>query len=174
MKILLLSCCAPCCCAVIEKMAREGYDFAVAFYNPNIVPAAEYEKRREENRRLCEGRKIPFIELEYDNSRWCEAVRGLENEPERGARCSVCFYLRLKRIMEYAKANGFDAVASVLGVSRYKNLNQVNAAAAKASEETGIPYVHIEGRKHGMQELRENLIKELQLYSQNYCGCKPR
>ena len=98
----------------------------------------------------------------------------MENEPERGARCSVCFYLRLKRIMEYAKANGFDAVASVLGVSRYKNLNQVNAAAAKASEETGIPYVHIEGRKHGMQELRENLIKELQLYSQNYCGCKPR
>ena len=114
MKILLLSCCAPCCCAVIEKMARDGYDFAVAFYNPNIVPAAEYEKRREENRRLCEGRKIPFIELEYDNERWRNLIKGLENEPERGRRCDVCFYMRLKRVMEYARENGFDAVASVL------------------------------------------------------------
>ena len=173
-KVLLLSCCAPCSCAVIAKAAETGMNLTVAFYNPNIRPEAEYFKRLEENKRVCGCYGIPFIELEYDKSRWCEAVRGLENEPERGARCSVCFYLRLKRIMEYAKANGFDAVASVLGVSRYKNLNQVNAAAAKASEETGIPYVHIEGRKHGMQELRENLIKELQLYSQNYCGCKPR
>ena len=76
--------------------------------------------------------------------------------------------------MEYAKANGFDAVASVLGVSRYKNLEQVNEAADKASKETNVEYVHIEGRKHGMQDLREKLIKELNLYSQNYCGCKPR
>ena len=134
MKILLLSCCAPCCCAVIEKMAREGYDFAVAFYNPNIVPAAGYEKRREENRRLCEGRKIPFIELEYDNERWRNLIKGLENEPERGRRCDVCFYMRLKRVMEYARENGFDAVASVLGVSRYKDLAQVNRAAQKASQ----------------------------------------
>lgn len=96
MKILLLSCCAPCCCAVIEKMARDGYDFAVAFYNPNIVPAAEYEKRREENRRLCEGRKIPFIELEYDNERWRNLIKGLENEPERGRRCDVCFLHAVK------------------------------------------------------------------------------
>ena len=141
MKILLLSCCAPCCCAVIEKMARDGYDFAVAFYNPNIVPAAEYEKRREENRRLCEGRKIPFIELEYDNERWRNLIKGLENEPERGRRCDVCFYMRLKRVMEYARENGFDAVASVLG---------------------------------GMQDRRQLLIRELGLYAQDYCGCKPR
>ena len=173
-KILLLSCCAPCSCAVIAKAAESGMKMTVVFYNPNIRPETEYLKRLEENKRVCENYKIPFIELEYDNPRWCEAVRGLEEEPERGARCSVCFHLRLKRVMEYAKANGFDAVASVLGVSRYKNLEQVNAAAAKASAETGVPYVHIEGRKHGMQELREKLIKELNLYSQNYCGCKPR
>ena len=76
--------------------------------------------------------------------------------------------------MEYAKANGFSGVASVLGVSRYKNLEQVNAAAAKASIETGVPYLEIEGRKHGMQELRSQLIKDLDLYNQNYCGCRPR
>lgn len=146
----------------------------VVFYNPNICPEAEYCKRRDENKRVCEVYGIPFIELEYDNEHWCALTAGLENEPERGARCSLCFYMRLKRVMEYAKANGYDGVASVLGVSRYKNLAQVNQAAARASEETGVPYVQIEGRKGGMQERRSALIKELNLYNQDYCGCKPR
>lgn len=173
-KILLLSCCAPCSCAVIKTMAEQGREFAVVFYNPNIRPVAEYEKRRDENARICALYHIPFIELEYDNERWCQAIKGLENEPERGARCTVCFHLRLKRVMEYAKANGYTTVASVLGVSRYKNLAQVNEMAAKASTETGVPYAEIEGRKGGMQELRNQLVKELELYNQDYCGCKPR
>lgn len=155
-------------------MAEEKTDFAVVFYNPNIRPLSEYQKRCDENKRVCDLYQVPFIELEYDNERWCEATQGLENEPERGSRCSICFHLRLKRVMEYAKANGFTAVASVLGVSRYKNLNQVNEMAQKASEETNVPYVHIEGRKNGMQEIRMQLIKELNLYNQDYCGCKPR
>lgn len=172
-KILLLSCCAPCSCAVIKTLAEQQTDFSVAFYNPNIRPYAEYVKRRDENERVCKMYGIDFIELEYDNERWCELTRGLENEPERGKRCSICFYMRLKRVMEYAKEHDFSAVASVLGVSRWKNLAQVNAAAHQASAEVGIPYVEIEGRKHGMQELRSALIKELNLYNQNYCGCKP-
>ena len=81
--------------------------------------------------------------------------------------------MRLKRAMQYAADNHFTAVSSVLGVSRWKNLNQVNEAAAKAADEIGIPYMEIEGRKHGMQELRMTLIKELNLYNQIYCGCKP-
>lgn len=173
-KILLLSCCAPCSCAVIKKMAEEGKDFAVVFYNPNIRPYEEYCKRRDENERVCKLYGVPFIELEYDNENWCKATHGLENEPERGSRCSICFHLRLKRVMEYAKANGYNCVGSVLGVSRYKNLDQVNAMADKASAETGVAYVQIEGRKHGMQELRNFLIKDLALYNQTYCGCKPR
>ncbi len=173
-KILLLSCCAPCSCAVIKKLAEEKTDFAVVFYNPNIRPYEEYCKRRDENARVCQEYQVPFIELEYDNEKWCQATKGLESEPERGARCSICFHLRLKRVMEYASEHGFTQVGSVLGVSRYKNLSQVNEAAKKASEETGVPYVEIEGRKHGMQELRQQLIKELALYNQDYCGCKPR
>ncbi len=172
--ILLLSCCAPCSCAVIEKLAKDKLLAKVVFYNPNIRPEAEYVKRCEENKKLCAVYDIPFVELEYDNERWCALTAGLEQEPERGARCSVCFYMRLKRVMEYAKSEGYDGVASVLGVSRYKNLAQVNEAAAKASAETGVPYVDIEGRKGGMQERRGELIKELELYSQTYCGCKPR
>lgn len=173
-RFLLLSCCAPCSCAVIKTLAAQGEDFSVVFYNPNIRPREEYEKRCAENRRVCELYGVPFIELEYDNLRWCRLTEGLQNEPERGRRCSVCFEMRLRRAMEYAKENGFSAVASVLGVSRYKNLDQVNAAAAKASAGTGIPYLEMEGRKGGQQELRQRLIKELNLYSQNYCGCKPR
>ena len=172
-RFLLLSCCAPCSCAVIKTLAETGRDFAVVFYNPNIRPLAEYIKRRAENERVCKLYDVPFIELEYDNERWCELTRGLENEPERGKRCSICFYMRLKHVMEYAKANGYTAVASVLGVSRWKNLAQVNEAAYKASAETDFPYIEIEGRKHGMQELRAALIKELNLYNQIYCGCKP-
>lgn len=174
MRFLLLSCCAPCSCAVIKLLAEEEQDFAVVFYNPNIRPEQEYRKRADENKRLCTLYDVPFIELEYDNERWCKLTAGLENEPERGKRCDVCFYMRLKRVMEYAKENGFEAVASVLGVSRYKDLAQVNRAAAKASAEVGIPYLEIEGRKGGRQELRTQLIKELALYNQTYCGCKPR
>lgn len=173
-KILLLSCCAPCSCAVIKTMAESGKIFAVVFYNPNIRPYAEYEKRRDENKRVCKQYGVDFIELEYDNERWCELTKGLENEPERGRRCSVCFYMRLKRVMEYAKENGFTSVASVLGVSRYKNLQQVNEAAYKAAKDIDFTYTEIEGRKNGMQDLRQQLIKDLNLYNQNYCGCKPR
>lgn len=173
-RILLLSCCAPCSCAVIKTLAEKGVDFAVAFYNPNIRPLAEYQKRCAENKRLCTLYGVEFIEFEYDNDRWCELTAGLENEPERGARCSICFYMRLKRVMEYAKTHGFTAVASVLGVSRYKDLQQVNKMADKAAADTGFAYVEIEGRKGGMQELRQQLIKELDLYNQEYCGCKPR
>lgn len=172
--LLLLSCCAPCSCAVIEKLVREGQAFTVVFYNPNIRPLAEYQKRCDENKRLCRLYNVPFIELEYDNENWCALTKGLENEPERGKRCSVCFHMRLKKVMEYAKVNGFDGVASVLGVSRYKNLAQVNQAAEIASREVGVPYVQVEGRKGGMQERRSQLIKDLELYNQNYCGCKPR
>lgn len=172
MPLLLLSCCAPCSCAVIEKLALEKADFEVVFYNPNIRPEEEYRKRCEENKRLCERYSVPFIELEYDNERWCELTKGLEKEPERGRRCDICFEMRLKRVMEYALTNGFEAVASVLGVSRYKDLAQVNHAAQRATDETGVAYLEIEARKGGMQERRGILTKELGLYSQDYCGCR--
>ncbi len=173
MRFLLLSCCAPCSCAVIKLLAETGEKFAVAFYNPNIRPLEEYRRRADENKRLCRLYGVEFIEFEYDNERWQALTAGLENEPERGKRCDVCFYMRFKRVMDYAKANGFDAVASVLGVSRYKDLAQVNRAAAKASAASGVKYLQIEGRKGGRQELRMQLIKELELYNQRYCGCKP-
>lgn len=172
-KILLLSCCAPCSCAVIEKMAQDKRNFSVAFYNPNIAPLAEYQKRCAENKKVCMHYGVNFIELEYDNERWLTMTKSLENEPERGKRCSICFYMRLKRVMEFAKENGYTAVASVLGVSRWKDLNQVNKAADMAARDTNCTYLEIEGRKAGMQQRRAELINLLALYNQTYCGCKP-
>lgn len=170
-KLLLLSCCAPCSCAVIKTLAQQGRDVTVLFCNPNIAPVAEYEKRRAENERVCQLYGVPFVALAYHHAEWLSAVRGLENEPERGRRCDVCFEMRLTQACQYALDNGFDAVASVLGVPRYKDLAQVNRAAARASSKTGVPYELIEGRKGGMQALRQSLIEELSLYRQNYCGC---
>ena len=170
-KILLLSCCAPCACAVIKRMSEEGLNFAVVFYNPNIHPYEEYIKRRDEQKMLCYKWGIEFIELEYNVKDWIEATKEYKDEPERGKRCSICFEFRLKKVMEYAKELGVNKVASVLGVSRWKDLNQVNEAGKKASDDSGVEYVLIEGRKGGMQELRLQLIKELELYNQEYCGC---
>ena len=174
MRLLLLSCCAPCSCAVIKTLADKGQNFTVLFYNPNIRPLTEYIKRRDENAKICAKYGIEFVELEYDNDYWCKLTQGLENLPERNKRCSICFAMRFKKAFLYAKEQGFDAVASVLGVSRYKDLNQVNEIAHAEAQRAGLPYIEIEGRKGGMQELRTQLIKELNLYNQEYCGCKPR
>ena len=171
-KLLILSCCAPCSCAAIKKLADEGVDATVLFYNPNIYPSAEYEKRRDEQKRVCEHFGLKFVELPYEPEAWDKAVAGLENEPERGKRCSACFYMRLKRAQEYALEHKFTALTSVLGVSRYKNLDQVNEAARRAWYAVGKPYAAINWRKNGLEELRQALIKELQLYKQDYCGCK--
>ena len=117
---------------------------------------------------------VPFQELDYDPEVWKKATKGLENEPEKGKRCDVCFYLRLKKACAYAKENGFTVVTSVLGISRWKDFNQVCKAGLKASKEIGIPYDCTNWRKNGGLEQSEQLAKEMNLYRQNYCGCKPK
>ena len=173
-KILLLSCCAPCSVGVIERFKKEGRDFAVLFYNPNIQPLEEYEKRLNENKRLCEEEGIEFFSLEYEPEKWKEATIGLENEPEKGKRCDKCFALRLRRAAQFALENGFSSFTSVLGVSRYKNFDQVTNIALKISKEEGIIYEATNWRKEGGEDRRAKLAKEKNLYHQTYCGCKPR
>lgn len=171
-KLLVLSCCAPCSCAAIKKLVENGTDVTVLFYNPNIFPQQEYDKRLQEQRRVCETLGAHLVELPYEPDHWDKAVAGLENEPERGKRCSACFEMRLRRAQEYAKAHGFEALTSVLGVSRYKDLNQVNAAARRAWMAVGKPYWAKDWRKDGLEELRRALVKEFNMYQQTYCGCK--
>ena len=171
-KILVLSCCAPCSCAAIKRLVDDGVDVTVLFYNPNIYPQAEYQKRRDEQARLCQALGAHFVELAYEPEKWEETVRGLETEPERGKRCSVCFYMRFLQAQRYALAHKFEALTSVFGVSRYKDLAQVNQAARQAWMSVGKPYWARDWRKDGLEELRRALIKEFCLYKQTYCGCK--
>lgn len=173
-KLLLVSCCGPCSVGVIRRLKEQGVPFSVLFYNPNIRPFAEYKRRRDENKRLCREEHVPFIELPYNPKAWNKATKGLENEPERGKRCSVCFKLRLTRAAQYALANGFESFTSVFGISRFKNFNQVCAAAEEVSQTFHLPYDMTNWRKKGGLELSERLSKEKHLYRQTYCGCRPR
>lgn len=172
MKLLVLSCCAPCSCAALKHLADNGTQVTVLFYNPNIFPQSEYEKRRDEQQRLCQKLGVAFAEIPYDHAAWQAQVRGLEHEPERGKRCSVCFYMRLKQAAAYARKHHFDFFASVLGTSRYKDIEQVHRAAHQAWREEGTPYWPNSWRKGGLSELRRALIQEFNLYQQTYCGCE--
>lgn len=173
-KLLLLSCCAPCSVGVIRHLYEKKTDFTVLFYNPNIRPQEEYIRRRDENERICQELDIPFTELPYNPEFWKEEIKGFENEPERGKRCDKCFLLRLRVAARYAKEHGFTRFSSVLGISRFKNFEQVCHAGLQASQEEGIPYDTTNWRKGGLLERSERLSREKNLYRQTYCGCKPR
>lgn len=170
-KTLILSCCAPCSAGVVEFFAKTKKPASVLFYNPNIDRAKEHNLRLIENKRLCDFFNIPFIALPYTPEVWLKETKDFLQEPERGKRCSLCFSLRLKEAAQYAKENGFDCFTSVLGVSRYKNLDQVNACAEQVSKLVGIPYDFTNWRKGGLEIRRVQIIKDLNLYSQKYCGC---
>ncbi len=144
----------------------------VLFYNPNIFPREEYDKRRDEQARICRELGATFAQLPYEPTVWEQAVKGLEQEPERGKRCSECFYIRLKQAARYARKHHFDLFTSVLGTSRYKDIDQVNRAALRVWYEEGTPYLATSWRKGGLEELRQALVKEFNMYNQTYCGCK--
>lgn len=173
-KLLLVSCCAPCSVGVIRRLKEAGVNFSVLFYNPNIRPESEYQRRRDENKRVCLEENIPFIELEYDTEAWNTVCGSLMNEPERGKRCTECFKLRLTRAAIYARQNGFTHFTSVFGISRFKDFNQVCTVANEVSRLYNIPYDMTNWRKKGGLEFAEKLGKEKNLYRQTYCGCKPR
>ena len=171
--LLLLSCCAPCSAGVIKKLSEEGKKFSVLFFNPNIAPVEEYQKRLNANKKVCKHFGINFIELPPDHKAWFKAVaEGFESEPERGARCKRCFLYRLKHAAKYAKENGFTAFSSVLGISRYKDLESVNAAAEIAQKEFDIAYDFTNGRKNLGEQEGLRIAKQLNLYFQKYCGCE--
>ncbi len=171
-KLLLLSCCAPCSAAVMEFLKEEGVELTVVFYNPNIQPQAEYEKRKEENKRIALELSIPFVDLDYDVERWKELVRGLEQEPEKGKRCDICFEMRLKKAAAWGIEHGFTLMTSVLGISRYKDFDQVNGAAKRALRDCPqMEYWPFNFRKKGGMERMYAFIRDKGLYHQDYCGC---
>ena len=165
-----MSCCAPCSAGAIKQIADgeiDGIeDFIVMFFNPNIYPDTEYQKRLNEQIKYCEKLGVKYVVGDYDHDKWREHVTGLENEPERGARCSKCFAYRFCYATQYAKKHGFNAIASVFGVSRHKDQNQVDYAAQQSCGD--IKYLPIKWNEN----LRQQINRESEFYRQNYCGCE--
>ncbi len=177
-RVLLHCCCAPCSGAIVELLAAKGIEPVIFFSNSNITPLAEYEKRRAEVVRYAEKFGFEVVDDEYDHDQWLAAVKGLENEPERGARCLECFRFRLMRAARYAASRGLTVLTTTLASSRWKDLSQVDEAGlfacAAASRETGseVLWWGQNWRKGGLQQRRGEIIREQAFYNQNYCGCE--
>jgi hypothetical protein len=170
-KLLLHSCCAPCAGEVMEALVASDIDTTIFFYNPNIHPIEEYEIRKEENIRFAKKLGMPIIDADYDRDEWFERTKGQENEPERGERCSTCFDMRFERTAQYAADNDFDLISSTLGISRWKDMDQINASGTKSSAPYNILYWNFNWRKKGGSSRMLELSKREGFYQQEYCGC---
>ena len=171
-KILLHCCCAPCSCAIIQRLVESGIEPTVFFYNPNIDSPEEYVRRKAEVVRYLQKLKVPFVDADYESAAWMEAVRGYETDAERGKRCTLCFEMRLGKTAAYAAEHGFKVFATSLGISRWKDLEQVNRAGRHAAALfPGLIYWEHYWRLGGGQEQMDRIAKEEKMYRQNYCGC---
>lgn len=171
--VLLHACCAPCSGAIVEAMLAHGLTPVIYYCNPNIYPRSEYEKRRGECRRYALEMGVEMVEDRYDHEEWSNFVAGLEAEPERGARCLRCFEIRLSRAASYASEHGIHSLATTLGSSRWKNLDQIGCAGDMACNPfNDVIFWNRNWRKSGLQERRNEIIRERGFYNQLYCGCE--
>ena len=171
-KLLLHSCCAPCSGDIMLRLKESSVNYTIYFYNPNIHPRQEYILRKEENLEFARKYNIPFIDDDYDTRNWFDRVKGQEWEPERGKRCSSCFDMRFYKTAEYASNNNFSLISSTLGISRWKDMNQINQSGLKAvSHFNDIDYWTFNWRKNKGSENMIKISKKEKFYMQEYCGC---
>lgn len=176
-RLLLHSCCGPCSTAVIERLYAD-YDITIFYYNPNIHPKSEYDKRKAEQKRYIEifnkkhsDRPIHFLDCDYLCEEYFDAVKGLEAEAEGGARCAVCFELRLERTAAEAKKGGYDIFATTLSVSPHKSTEKINQIGKAIEEKMQIEFLPENFKKRDGYKRSIELSKQNNLYRQNYCGC---
>lgn len=171
-RLLMHSCCAPCAGEIMEAVAASDIDTTIFFYNPNIHPKEEYEIRKNENIRFAEKLGFDFVDADYDKENWFDRIKGLEDEPERGERCTVCFDMRFERSALFAYENGFDVFATTLGISRWKDLNQINNSGLRAAKRyNSLTFWDYNWRKQGGSSRMLEISKNEQFYKQEYCGC---
>lgn len=170
-KMLLHSCCGPCSTQVIEVL-KNDYDLTIYYYNPNIDTQEEFAHRLHEEKRYCKEVGIPVIEDGYNPEDFECRVIGLENEKEGGARCPVCFKLRLEKTALKAKELDFDCFGTTLTVSPHKNSKIINSIGKAIESEEAIEFVEGNYKKQDGYKKSIELSKKYNLYRQNYCGCK--
>ncbi|MCF7836288.1 epoxyqueuosine reductase QueH [Candidatus Gracilibacteria bacterium] len=180
-KLLLHSCCAPCLTHPLNELAKD-FEVVLFFYNPNIHPRAEYEVRLAEAKRYCRGspdrdpalrgwKGCEILEGDYDSKNWFEKIKGLEDEPERGKRCKICYAIRLAKTAETAAELGFQAFATTLSISPHKNANWLNEIGKDLEQKYGVQYLESDWKKCDGFKKSLALSAEAKLKRQNYCGC---
>ena len=184
-EVLLHACCAPCSSAIVEWMLQHDIRPTIFYFNPNIYPREEYDIRKQESKRHAESLGIRWIDGDYDHEAWLQQVQGLETEPERGSRCLQCFRIRLTATALQAQQLGIPYFATTLASSRWKSLEQINEAGLQAQEavnhnlkpstlkpKPSTRFWSQNWRKGGLQDRRNQLLREYNFYNQQYCGCE--
>ena len=173
--LLLHSCCGPCSSAVLERLVPD-YEVTVLYYNPNIEPREEYDKRLSEQKRLLAEMDLPYpvqlIEGSWDPEEFLTLAAGHEHDREGGARCAVCFTQRLTETARRAAEGGFDFFTTTLSVSPYKNAELLNELGEKAGAEFGVAWLSSNFKKKDGYRRSVELSRQYGLYRQNYCGCR--
>ena len=169
-KLLLHVCCAPCSTHPIEVLKGE-YDVTLLFFNPNIHPSEEYNKRLNEAIKLSKILDIPLVEIKEDESVWLKLVKGHENDKEGSDRCLICFKHRLNKSADFAKLKGFSAFTTTLSVSPYKNSKEINKIGSELENQYGIRFLTSDFKKKDGYKKSIEHSKKHELYRQHYCGC---
>lgn len=173
--LLLHSCCGPCSSYVLEYLSQH-FNITVLYYNPNIWPPTEFQKRAETQKALISGmvfkNPVRLVVLDDGCEKFEEAVTGLEAEPEGGARCIPCFRLRLEETAKRARDESYDYFTTTLSVSPHKNAQAINDIGRMLEEKYSVGYLFADFKKRGGYQRSVALSKQLGLYRQEYCGCR--
>ena len=171
-RLLIHSCCAPCSSYVLEYLS-EYFDITILYYNPNIYPEEEFNKRLFEQQRLVNemGISAKVIDIGYQSEKFYEAVKGLEELPEGDRRCEKCFILRLEETAKMAKEGGFDYFTTTLSISPLKDEQLLNKIGRELSDKYGVKYLYSDFKKKNGYKRSIELSAQYNLYRQDYCGC---
>ncbi len=173
-KLMLHSCCAPCSSYTLEYLS-DYFDITVFYFNPNISPKSEFEKRFEEQKRLIANlpvkNEIKLVRGAYDYGEFLSAVKGYENAHEGGERCFICYRLRLEKAAQIAVENGFDYFCTTLSISPLKNSQKINEIGFELAEKYGVKWLPSDFKKREGYKRSIELSREYDLYRQNFCGC---
>lgn len=173
-KLFLHSCCAPCSSYTLEYLSNY-FDITVYYFNPNISPKAEFDKRYTEQKRLIDAlpskHPIKLVRGEYDYNDFLEIAKGYEDVPEGGERCFRCYRMRLESTAKLAKEQGFNYFCTTLSISPLKNSQKINEIGYKVAEKYGIKWLPSDFKKKEGYKRSIELSREYQLYRQNFCGC---
>ena len=171
-KIVLHTCCAICSGYPMSLLKDMGYSVTAYFYNPNIHPTDEYERRLDAEKKLCSHLGVELVEAEYNPDEFYICAKGLENEPEKGRRCDKCFELRLRKTAEYCLKSGVDTFTTSIVISPHKNFQKLTEIGEKIADEYKLNYLAIDFKKKDGFLKTSKISRELNLSRQNYCGCK--